>query len=275
MTIKDALISSSIDLAESQILLSHILKKDRLFLSVHSDEIMTEEQENLFFEYVNRRKNGEPLSYIIGKREFYGREFAVSEHTLIPRPETELIIDESKKLFGRLDSIKILDLCTGSGCIGITLSCEFPFSRVVCSDISSKALNCVSENICAFTEKYNLGGRWIDMVRSDMFDNVPKEKYNLIVSNPPYIPTDDIKDLDQDVQREPKIALDGGKDGLDFYRIIFEKSKDYLADRGVLIAEIGYNQSDEIKKLAKKYDYACRFAKDLQGYERTAVLKLL
>lgn len=272
MTIKEILLKSYLDLSESQILLSHILNCDRLFLTVHSDKNLSEEEEIKFSAYVSRRKNGEPLSYITEKREFYGREFKVSEDTLIPRPETELLIDEVKKLYRKTDRLKILDLCTGSGCIGITLSCEFPFSRVLLSDISSKALITASDNVCILGQNYIMGS--CEIIKSNMFETVPKEKYDLIVSNPPYIPSNDIETLDEDVKREPMIALDGGEDGLDFYRIIFDKNRDYLKETGNLLLEIGYNQSEFIKDIAFMYGFECVFAKDIQGYNRCAVCKI-
>ena len=273
MNIKEALLKSEIHISESYILLSHIIGKDKLFLTVHCDEELSANQEKAFFDCVNRRLAGEPLSYITEKREFYGKEFYVNSNTLIPREETEIIIEESKKIFGRFESINILDLCTGSGCLGISLACEFPFAKVCLSDISSKALSVANENVLGFMTKYNMNGRWIDLVKSDMFENI-KGKFDLIVSNPPYIPTDHIDTLDEDVKREPKIALDGGVDGLDFYRVIFEKSKDYLKENGKIILEIGYNQSEDIKLMADRYAYSIYFIKDLQGYNRCGVLSL-
>ena len=273
MTVREVLAETYIDRREAEIILCSVLKKDRLFVLVHSDYTLTHREKDLFLSFAERRKKGEPLCYILKKREFYGREFTVSENTLIPRPETELIIDEAKKLFRKTESIKVLDLCTGSGCIGITISCEFPLSRVIMSDICPKALCVCNENLLKFTEKYSLSGHWTEIVRSDMFENIPKIKYDLIVSNPPYIPTEDIKDLDPDVKREPAKALDGGKDGLDFYRIIFCRAGTYLSEKGYIILECGFDQSESIRHLAEKNGYECTFAKDFQNIERCAVIK--
>lgn len=263
MTIKDAIEYGTINNNEVNILLCDAINKDKLFLLCHNDYVLSESEEKLFLDYIEKRKKNTPISYITHKREFYGREFYVNENVLIPRPETEIIIDVVKGLNLTKD-LKILDLCTGSGIIPITLGLECGFKEIYASDISFKALEVAKEN----AKKYNQN---ITFIESDLFENIPNIKFDLIISNPPYITREDMEKLDIDVKREPNIALYGGVDGLDFYKKIISQGKEYL--KGKFIFEIGYNQSDSLERLATENGFEIEFFKDLQNFKRTCVLK--
>ena len=264
MNVKEAIRYKNIDWTEAQILLSFVLKSDKLFLISHDDYVLKKNEEKEYINCVEERLKGVPIAYITHQREFYGRKFYVDENVLVPRPETELIIDVVKSL-SISKRIKILDLCTGSGIIPITLSLQIPEAFVIGIDISENALNVAKKN-------NEVLGTQVTFIQSDMFENVPQERFDIITSNPPYIPTEDLKGLDSDVQREPSIALDGGGDGLDFYKIILSQVKDYLNEKGFIVLEIGYNQSEDIKLLAEKNNFNVKFYKDLQGYNRVALL---
>ncbi|MBQ7257696.1 MAG: peptide chain release factor N(5)-glutamine methyltransferase [Abditibacteriota bacterium] len=266
MTITKALKYKNIDWTEAQILLSHVLNKEKLFLLTHGDYSLTESEEKGYIDCVEKRLEGVPIAYITHKREFYGRDFYINENVLIPRPETELIIDVVKSL-SLPNNSKVLDLCTGSGIIPITLMQEIDNIEVIGADISLKALEVARIN----AQKY---GNNIIFIESDMFEDVPKEKYKVITANPPYIPTHDSNSLDEDVKREPSLALYGGADGLYFYRIILGKGKEYLQEKGFMVLEIGYNQKDQIETLACENGYKVVFFKDLQGFDRVALLCL-
>lgn len=245
---------------ESELLLNNIINKSKLFIITHPKALLSEYEEASFTKSVSRRFGGEPLAYIIGKKEFYGRDFYVNENVLIPRPETEMLVE----LALECSPLRALDMCTGSGCIGITLSIEGNIN-VTCVDISEKALLVARKN-------HEILGGNVEFIKSNMFENI-NGKFDLIVSNPPYIPKEEIKTLHSDVQKEPIIALDGGEDGLDFYRILFTQGKNYLNKNGNIIVEIGYNQSEDIEKLAKSNGFKIKFFKDLQGYKRDALLE--
>lgn len=211
-------------------------------------------------DYVQKRLTGRPLWYIVGDTEFYGLKIKVDERVLIPRPETEILADVTIKSAENGD--KILDMCTGSGCIAIAVAkmCENKNVSVTASDISDAALMLARENA-------ELNNVKINFILSDMFRNV-KGRYNIIVCNPPYIKSGEIPYIQREVRDfEPKVALDGGDDGLDFYRRIAQEVKSYLVKDGMLIMECGEGQTEEILKLFKKRDYAM-VIKDDAGLDR-------
>ncbi len=211
-------------------------------------------------EIENKRLGGRPLWYIIGDTEFYGCTIKVDERALIPRPETELLAEAVCKTAEEGD--KILDLCTGSGCIAVSVAknCKDKNVSVTAADLSDAAIMLAKENA-------NLNGVDVHFVQSDMFTNV-RGRFNIIVCNPPYVKSGDIPLLQKEVrEHEPKIALDGGTDGLDFYRRIAKSVKNYLAKDGMLLLECGEGQIEEILKLFGKRDYAM-VLKDLSGTDR-------
>ena len=264
MTITEALKYKDINITDAQILLSFVLGKDKLFLLTNGDYSLTEKEEKEYIRYVKKRLTGVPVSYITHQREFYGRNFYVDENVLIPRPETELMIDVVKSL-PLPPQPRILDLCTGSGIIPITLSLELGLKIIFGTDISPLALKVARKN-------NRLLGATLRTIESDMFRLLPQAEFDVITANPPYIPTGDLEGLDEDVKREPTIALDGGRTGLDFYEILLSQGKDYLTKEGFMVLEIGYNQKKDIKALAKEYKFKAKFFKDLQGYNRVVLL---
>ena len=227
------------------------LKGERVVLSSESKKIHRIAEERL---------TGRPLWYIIGDTEFNGCTIKVDERALIPRPETELLADYAIKSIEEGD--KVLDLCTGSGCIAVSIAkhCANKRVSVTAADLSDAALMLAKENA-------KLNGVNIDFVRSDLFTSV-RGRFNVIVCNPPYVKSGDIPNLQKEVRAfEPRIALDGGEDGLDFYRNIAKVVRSYLAKDGVLLLEYGEGQAEEILKLFERRDYAM-VMKDLSGTDR-------
>ena len=251
---------------KTRILLSSILGKEKEYLMIHDTEKVNDNAQKEFFDGIEKIKNGFPVQYIVHNQNFMGLEFYVTESVLIPQPDTEILVQECLNLIH--SNNKILDLCTGSGAIGISISklLKEKNIEVVLSDISKEALivaniNCKNNNVnCR-------------LVESDLFENI-EEKFDLIVSNPPYIETNVIDNLDNEVKSEPIIALDGGIDGLDFYRKIAICAKDYLNINGYLCLEIGYNQNDAVVEILKKNGYKDIYSKkDLGNNDRIVICK--
>lgn len=258
-----------------KMLLSYILGKTKEYFVIHGDESLSLDDELKFKEGINKLNNNIPIQYVIHKQEFMGYEFYVDENVLIPQPDTEILVEEVVKIAKEFlkkhkkgEEIKILDLCTGSGAIGISLSKILGDNAfVTVSDISEDIIDIVEIN-----SRKNLAN--LGMVPSDLFDNI-YGKYDIIVSNPPYIETDVIKTLSKEVQNEPIIALDGGQDGLDFYRRIVKDAKKFLNENGFLALEIGYNQRESVEKLLKENNYKNIYSqKDLGGNDRIVVANI-
>ena len=228
-------------------ILAFLLKKDVSYLSIHPEEIVETKIETDFNEAIQKKQEGIPLQYITNMQEFMGINFYVDENVLIPRPDTEVLVEEVIKLAKEKENIAILDMCTGSGAIAIALAEYLTNAKITASDKSKKALVVAQKN--AKNTKAS-----IQFIESDLFGNI-KDKFDIIVSNPPYIESDVIKCLDKEVQKEPMMALDGGKDGLDFYRKIAKQARAYLNEDGYLALEIGYNQKEKVKELLKKEGY--------------------
>lgn len=204
---------------------------------------------------------GKPLNKIFGYEYFYGEKFFIDENVLAPRCDTECVVECVLRNIKAGDSV--LDLCTGSGCIGIMLAKNVDINLTM-SDYSDKALNIANKNL----QYHKITAK---LVKSNMFDDL-SEKYDLIVSNPPYIETESIKTLDVSVREfDPLMALDGGVDGLDFYRIICDEFENYLKPNGVLVLEIGYNQAKAICELFSRFDV--KIYKDYGGHDRVAVIR--
>ena len=223
-----------------------------------------------FEAYVERRIEHEPVHRILGKREFYGREFLLSKDTLVPRPDTETVIDVALQEIGdRSAELSILDLGTGSGVIAVTLACELDNASLVAVDISSEALVTAKQNAI------DLGvGERIRFLQGDLFQPVD-EGFDLIVSNPPYIRSDDLGGLQAEVRlHDPELALDGGKDGLKFYKQIFEGGSRLLRDSGVICVEIGQDQGNVVFSIASDFGYAaCRIWDDIGGRNRVVTAR--
>lgn len=214
-----------------------------------------------------------PVQYIIGKTEFCGLEFLVNEDVLIPRPETEMLVESTLGILkeGRRagDELSILDLCTGSGNIAIALTKNLHDCKIVASDISKNALLTARRNAAM-----NGVSEDINFVESDLFRNI-EGRFDIIVSNPPYIARHEFPELQQEVLKEPRIALDGGEDGLDFYRRIITDAPGHLKDNGYLIVEIGYGQLRSIENIIRGVTgmKPVEVKKDFNGIDRVVVVK--
>ena len=253
---------------DAEVLLCAVLKCQRITLYVDFERPLSEEELATYREYVRRRGNFEPLAYILGERAFMRNTFKVNKATLVPRPETELLVESLIRIapvLKREGDVKILDIGTGSGAIIVSLLDYLPNAKGVGVDISVDALIVAKEN----SEKIGVTGR-IGFVRSDVFSKLPLEKkFDVIVSNPPYIPAGDIAGLDKDVQQEPRGALDGGADGLDFYRRITAEAMDHMAEEGVLAFEIGISQAAAVQQLCLDAGFVkTAVRKDYAGIER-------
>ena len=234
-------------LLDAEIILSDLMGKTREFLITNTNINIPNGIKKKFNEAINRRINNEPVAYILGKREFWSETFEVSKATLIPRPETELLIYKVIKLF-RNRSINILDIGTGSGCILLSILKELKFSRGIGIDISNSAIKIAIKN----ARKFNLSNRSKFEVCDINKFNIGK--YDLIVSNPPYIPSKEIKELSKDIRsHEPEIAINGGKDGLDLIKKVIYKSSVLLKRNGLFALEIGTNQYLKVSAVMNKY----------------------
>ncbi|MBN2675977.1 MAG: peptide chain release factor N(5)-glutamine methyltransferase [Alphaproteobacteria bacterium] len=199
----------------------------------------------LFQKVFQKVQNGMPVYRALGWREFYGRRFCLNDATLEPRPDSEILIEEVQKSFLPQQSFSILDLGTGTGCLLLTLLAEFPYAHGVGVDVSKEALVCASKN----SETLGLIDR-VKFIDEDMRQFQTLEKFDLVISNPPYIASDNLKTLDKEVQEfDPKLALDGGEDGLEYYRVIAQSISKWLKKEGHLILEIGYDQGQTIPPL--------------------------
>lgn len=246
-------------------LLAFVLNVPKEFLIINDNKELNKKQEVKYKKCIERLIKGEPIQYIIGKQEFMGIDLIVTNDVLIPQPDTEILVEETIKVAKQYDKPKILDLCTGSGAIAIAIKKYIPESEIVASDLSSKALRIANNN--DRTKK-------IRFILSDLFENI-NEKFDIIVSNPPYIKTEEIKTLNKEVQNEPLMALDGGQDGLYFYEKIIKQANSYLNQNSYLCLEIGENQKNEI---IKKIQYNGKYTniqtyKDLGGNDRVITCK--
>ena len=255
---------------DAALLLSEVLHKSREELLVRGNESIAGSDREKFLKLLERRRNGECVAYILGHKEFRGLEFTVNPNVLIPRPDTETLveaaleyIDPWQKASGQGDKfLSLLDLCTGSGAVAISLKNERPFLSVSASDISEKALEIAALNA---TRLLNSS---VSFIKSDLFDKVPG-KFDIIVSNPPYIPTKEIITLAPELHHEPQLALDGGEDGLDLIRKIISRAQEHLLPKGVLLLEAGPEQMPAIKMLLGNHHYSdIRIHKDLADRDR-------
>jgi release factor glutamine methyltransferase len=211
-----------------------------------------------------------PIQYVIGHAEFCGRDFAVNEDVLIPRPETELLVEEAVAVASNKgQGARILDLCTGSGCIAITLTKTISDCRIVASDISGKALDLARLN----AGRHGVNGK-VEFVQSDLFCNI-SGRFDIIVSNPPYIARNEFVTLQKEVLKEPRAALDGGEDGLDFYRRIIKDARKHLMPGGYLLLEAGFGQAGRIQNIieADSIFKVLEIKKDFNGIDRVIIAK--
>jgi release factor glutamine methyltransferase len=249
---------------DARLLLEYACKTTHNDLYVNSEMDLTEAQEREYGGYIMRRSSREPLQHIIGAVEFMGLDFFVSPDVLIPRQDTEILVEEA--MIDTMDGDRVLDLCTGSGCILISLMRYKNDIRGVGSDISGAALDVARRNYALYADI--LSGT-VDFVESDMFENI-EGRFDVILSNPPYVRTADIAGLEEEVRDyDPLIALDGGEDGLDFYKRIADEAGRYLESEGRLILEIGFDQGEAVSGLLSERDFGeIRIIKDLAGLDR-------
>ena len=235
---------------DSEILLSKIIKKNRQYLILNSNEELKKENIKSFDYLVKRRKKGEPIAYLINKKEFWKQNFYINQNVLIPRPDTETLVEETLKLFNVNSKLNMLDIGTGSGCILLSILKERRNFFGTGIDISKKAIN-----VARFNAKMHQLSNRVKFYNSDV-DKFLIGKYDLVVSNPPYIKRQDLKYLEVDVKGfEPKLALDGGKDGFSKITKVISKTSTLLKKNGRLILEIGFGQKKKILSILKQNNF--------------------
>ena len=262
---------------KAKILLSHILGITKEKLIINGENEINDKISKLYLEKIELLKNHEAIQYIINNQEFMGFDFYVDNNVLIPQPDTENLVEEVLTIINSLKkefkekNMYVLDLCTGSGAIAISLSKILDSNRILVygSDISDKALKIAEENAMQNCSK-------VVFLKSDIFKNINESyKFDIIVSNPPYIETKTIEGLSEEVRKEPHIALDGGEDGLYFYKQIINNAKKYLNPNGYLAFEIGYNQKKLVEDLLEKNGYKNIYSKkDLSGNDRVIIAQI-
>ncbi|MFB3895864.1 MAG: peptide chain release factor N(5)-glutamine methyltransferase [bacterium] len=260
---------------DSEVLLSHVLGCDRAYLLVHGEKKINADQWSVFQKLVARREKHEPVAYLIGHKEFMGLDFLVTPDVLIPRPETEIIVETAINLAGKMQQPKILDIGCGSGCIVISLAKHIQTVKCYTTDISQRAITIAQQN-----ETRILGNNQIQFIEKDLFPEISEleTKFDIIVSNPPYITESELASLASDIRDyEPQRALNGGVDGLTIIRKIIKEAPRYLNNDGYLILEIGDKQAPAVRKLVEETGrfavQSTQFISDLAGKERILITK--
>ena len=254
-------------LLDSEILMSKAIQKDRKFIILNQNYEINKTSLNLFESLIKQRSLGKPISYLTKKKFFWNHEFIIDKDVLIPRPDTELIVEETLKLMKNKNNIKILEIGSGSGCVILSILNERKDFSGIGIDISKKCVDLSKKNTLKIGLKNN-----IKFLKSNV-DNFNYGKYDLIISNPPYINQYDLKYLEKDVLNfEPKLALNGGQDGLSEIRKVIKKSSDLIKIKGKLILEIGFDQKESVKRLlTKKGFYINKTIKDLAMNDRCII----
>lgn len=256
-----------IPVAEARLLLGHLLGRDNAWLEAHRDDAVAEEAATEYSALAGRRAAGEPIAYLLGLREFYGRDFVVTPDVLIPRPETELLIDIAKEKLFAADSARILDLGAGSGCIAVTLALELPWATVTAVDVSAAALAVARRNAVRQAAH-------VEFVASDWFAALPPQRYDFIVANPPYVAAGDPHLAEGDLRFEPRDALTGPGDegdGLSAIRRIVAAAPHWLNPGGWLFLEHGYDQAAAVRGLLEAAGFAgIEQHRDLAGIVRAS-----
>lgn len=249
-----------------RLLISSVLNKNKEYIITHSEEEIDILKVEEIYNKMKKLEEHIPIQYITNKQEFMKLKFFVNESVLIPRSDTEILVEEIIENYKNKE-VKILDLCTGSGCIAISLKKYIENSKIYAVDISKEALKVAKQNAIN-------NGVDIKFIESDIFKNINEEKFDIIVSNPPYIKTEVINKLDKEVKKEPFIALDGGEDGLYFYKKIIEEGYKFLNENGKIFFEIGYDQKNEIINIIKNDERykIIKTKKDLGNNDRVIVI---
>lgn len=269
--------SHSLDIAgveyyrrEASSLLTFVLGQPSAFLVAHPEYELSEEEAVAFAVAIERRSTREPFQYIVGRQEFYGLDFIVEPEVLIPRPETEILVEASVNALSSLKKPRFCELGVGSGCVSISILVGLPNATAVAGDVSRSALAVAQRNAAI----HNVDDR-IELVESDLFSNI-EERFDLIVSNPPYIPEEDIISLQPEVRDyEPITALSGGPKGLDIIERVVRNAPSHLVDGGSLMMEIGIRQSEAVSAMFdQSVWHTPHFLPDLQQIPRTLIAKL-
>lgn len=251
---------------DAEILISCALGVERYALVTYRDRLLTEDEILKIEKYAGRRLKFEPVAYITGVKEFYSLEFNVNRDVLIPRPETELLVDMA--IYWGGNGSRILDLCTGSGAIAVVLKHSRPDLEVFASDISEKALKTARKNASKL-----LGSKKISFFQGDLFDPFEKMKFDLIVSNPPYVDANLKGNLQRDIEFEPEIALFAERGGKKIIEQIIKGSRNHLEKNGILLLEIGGDQNDFVHETGEKNGFTVSVLNDYAGFPRVATLK--
>jgi len=256
---------------EAEILLSAVVGCPRLDLRLKALDTLPQEMLNDFKELILRRRKRVPISYILGEQDFFGLKFLVNEHTLIPRPETEILVEEALEILKRGKGLIAADVCTGSGCIAVAVAKNSGVSKIYATDISSDALKVAYENAARHDVLSKIvlkNGDLLDALRGE---NIEK-KLDMIISNPPYVAENEFDALEPEIKCEPKMALRGGKDGLDFYRSIVSCAAGYLKPGAHLLFEMNSNKSREIREIIENNGFTVEnIVKDYSGLDRVII----
>lgn len=251
---------------EANTLLQHVLNVNHAWLIAHAGDEVSPEQHKQFQALLGRRLNGEPIAYILGEREFYGLPFKITQDTLIPRPDTETLVEAALDKIDKDVSLKILDLGTGTGAIALAIAKHRPKAHMTAVDFTENALMVAQENAA------NLNIPNVSFIRSNWFDALGDQTFDMIVSNPPYIEDDDPHLSQGDLRFEPHTALASGKDGLDDIRAIIVGAKKHLKPDGWLVIEHGYNQASSVANLLDQSEFnQITHVKDLAGIQRVTL----
>lgn len=248
---------------DAEVLLAHVLNCRRLYLYVEAEKILSPAQVERYEKIISQRAEKIPVAYLTGQREFMGLNFAVTPAVLIPRPDTEILAQCAIEKLSAVENPTFADLGTGSGALCVSILKYVKNSTAAAVDISEDAIDCAKFN----AEKFGVDDR-VNFHVDNLFEPLRGKKFHAIISNPPYIPTKDLSTLQAEVQREPQIALDGGVDGLNFYRRIAEDAPNFLFKGGFVAVEIGINQADAVKNLFQKKFANVEIFHDLAGIER-------
>ena len=251
---------------EANSLLAFALKKDKTFLIAHSDHELSREEDERFQSLLKRRAKREPFQYIVGKQEFFGLDFEVSPDVLIPRPETELIVENALEILREIESPRFCEIGVGSGCISVSILHETENTSAIGLDVSEKALAIARKN----AETHQVSGR-LSLKKSDVFDRLTNEKFDLIVSNPPYISSEEMTNLQREVRAfEPWTALTDGRDGFSIIEKIIVSAPQFLKPNGFLLLEIGFGQAAKVFEMFDRVIWrTVEILPDLQGIPRT------
>jgi release factor glutamine methyltransferase len=255
---------------EADSLLAYVLGRDRSFIIAHADDPLTDEQREALQILVERRMSGEPLQYITGHQDFFKLDFEVTPDVLIPRPETELIVETSLELLQSDPEPYFADIGTGSGCIAISMLYELPEARALAIDASPAALRVAQRN----AERHGVSER-LALLESDCFSDLDaNESFTLIASNPPYVSEDELKSVQREVRFEPRAAFVAGSDGLSVIRRLLGETRPFLRAGGYLVFEIGFGQSEAVEQLVDREVWKLlAIRQDLQSIPRTFVLQ--